>query len=231
MSGTTLGDRLKSILKERGKSQTWLSEKTGIDRSEINRIINGRKAPRGEHLRWMATALGMDITEMVGEATLPDATAKEAARLQSLMEQKLLAESERDIALARVKSLEAQLESETRKRLDVEEQLETAQSDQAETTALNINLRNHLDRLKETRRRLTTYVEVLKQQRDNYQAALDEARSWIQRLSADRSASEGWNTFLGGIDRLFNTSFAANAQEGGEGVNGDEAEVDEAVGA
>lgn len=215
----TLGNRLKAILRERGKSQTWLAEKTGIDRSEINRILNGRKAPRGEHLRWMATALGMDVQQMVGDARMPEETVHEVQRIQSVMEQKLVAESERDIALAKVRALEAQLAQETQRRLAAEESLETIQLEQAETHALNSALSNKLDGLKEARQRLAGYAESLRQQRDHYRAALDEARSWIQRLSAERSALEGWNTFLGGIDRLFHTSFAPGTGEAEHSVD------------
>ncbi|MFN3202445.1 MAG: helix-turn-helix domain-containing protein [Bradymonadia bacterium] len=212
----TLGTRLKGILKERGRSQTWLAEKTGIDRSEINRILNGRKAPRGEHLRWMATALGMDVDQLVGDAQIPQETVREAERLQSVMEKKLLAESERDIALARVKSLEAQLEAETQRRISAEAELETIKSEQAETTEINRSLRNSIDGMKEARQKLAGYAELLKQQRDNAQAALDEARSWIQRLSAEHSAQESWNTFLGRFDRFFNTSFSQSGNEDAE---------------
>jgi predicted transcriptional regulator len=49
--------KLKSVLKEQGRSQEWLSKQTGISIWRINRIVNGQEAKESEIIK-ISKALG-----------------------------------------------------------------------------------------------------------------------------------------------------------------------------
>jgi len=56
---------ISKILKKQGKTQTWLSEKTGIPRANINRYATGSiKYPNANTLEIIAKALGVDVEDM-----------------------------------------------------------------------------------------------------------------------------------------------------------------------
>lgn len=40
-----LESRLKYILKEQGRTQTWLTEKVGVNKSTISDVVNGKRIP------------------------------------------------------------------------------------------------------------------------------------------------------------------------------------------
>jgi len=57
---------ISKILDERGKTQTWLSNETGIPRANINRYATASiKKPNMAALEKMAKALGVEVDEMV----------------------------------------------------------------------------------------------------------------------------------------------------------------------
>ena len=57
---------ISKILDERGKTQTWLSNETGIPRANINRYATASiKKPNMAALEKMAAALGVKVEEMV----------------------------------------------------------------------------------------------------------------------------------------------------------------------
>jgi DNA-binding Xre family transcriptional regulator len=56
---------IKKLLEKRGKTQTWLSEKTGIPRANINRYATGSiKYPNANTLEIIAKALDVDVDDM-----------------------------------------------------------------------------------------------------------------------------------------------------------------------
>lgn len=61
------GERLDKLLRERGAdgSQTWLADRSGIDRSLISRILNQERIPTAETLQALAPALGLDVATLV----------------------------------------------------------------------------------------------------------------------------------------------------------------------
>lgn len=56
--------RLADLLEDRGFTQGDLAEATGLHRTHINSIVNGRKTPALETARKIATALGMAIEDI-----------------------------------------------------------------------------------------------------------------------------------------------------------------------
>jgi len=56
---------ISKLLKKQGKTQTWLSEKTGIPRANINRYATGSiKYPNANTLEIIAKALDVDVDDM-----------------------------------------------------------------------------------------------------------------------------------------------------------------------
>lgn len=56
---------IKKLLEKRNKTQTWLSEKTGIPRANINRYATGSiKYPNPNTLEIIAKALNVDVDDM-----------------------------------------------------------------------------------------------------------------------------------------------------------------------
>jgi hypothetical protein len=63
---------LKAILLAEGRSQTWLSKATGIDRPTVCRIANGLHTTEGNREK-IAAALGREVSDVFDTATLRDA--------------------------------------------------------------------------------------------------------------------------------------------------------------
>jgi transcriptional regulator with XRE-family HTH domain len=61
------GDRLRDALHHRGAdaTQAWLSERSGVDRSLISRIVKNDRIPTLDTLQSLAPALGIDLRELV----------------------------------------------------------------------------------------------------------------------------------------------------------------------
>lgn len=54
---------LKTVLTEEGRKQSWLSERTGIEKSRLSYIVNGLH-PRDDEAAAIAAALGRQINEL-----------------------------------------------------------------------------------------------------------------------------------------------------------------------
>jgi transcriptional regulator with XRE-family HTH domain len=67
MDSLPFSQRLQELLREREPegSQAWLSERSGVDRSLISRIITGDRIPTAETLQALAPALGLDVAALV----------------------------------------------------------------------------------------------------------------------------------------------------------------------
>ena len=74
-----IGDRLKAILTERGISQRDFAEMAGTHEVSISRIVNGSRQPGLAMLTKLSSALGISISDLVGDGELPAAPAAEPA--------------------------------------------------------------------------------------------------------------------------------------------------------
>jgi len=66
-SSTSFGQRLTMLLGkfEPPRSQAWLAERTGLDRSLVSRLIRDQREPTVDALQCLAPALGVDVAELV----------------------------------------------------------------------------------------------------------------------------------------------------------------------
>ena len=58
--------RLKQILEGEGRKQTWLAEQIGVERSLVNKYVNGLIPPDDVKARIAAT-LGREVDDVFGE--------------------------------------------------------------------------------------------------------------------------------------------------------------------
>jgi transcriptional regulator with XRE-family HTH domain len=67
MDPLPFSQRLQELLREHEPegSQAWLSERSGVDRSLISRIITGHRPATAETLQALAPALGVDVASLV----------------------------------------------------------------------------------------------------------------------------------------------------------------------
>lgn len=65
-AGTSFGERLAQMRKQRGLSQDQLGERTGFDKRVISRYETGRNVPSIEVARTLADALGVSLDHLTG---------------------------------------------------------------------------------------------------------------------------------------------------------------------
>lgn len=104
----TFAVRLRRALEERGTSQTELAAKVEIDRTELNRLVNGKRAPKPREAAWLIEALRVDGATFLAGLDVADdpAFADEIEQYRRLARRVLEAERERDEALASRNALE-----------------------------------------------------------------------------------------------------------------------------
>lgn len=127
-----LGSRVRTLLSDRGVTQTELAERTGIDRAELNRLINGRRSPRSDEIQRLADALGVATTELVVGVELT-ARAEESLAAFAKLEAKAAEGQQRaevaEARLARLVSLiDAERQANVKDRIAVDAAFRTEQA-------------------------------------------------------------------------------------------------------
>jgi transcriptional regulator with XRE-family HTH domain len=87
MSG--IGERIKAIIDAKGLTQRELAGIAGIHEVSVCRIISGQRQPGLPTLRKLADALGMSVSELVGEA-LPRPAQPTEAQAEDAAEEQVL---------------------------------------------------------------------------------------------------------------------------------------------
>lgn len=107
----TFAKRLRRTMEDRGISQTELATKTEIDRTEINRLVNGKRAPKPREVAWLIEALGADRESFFAglDVAADPAFADEIEQHRRLARRVLDAERERDEARAARNAIEGSL--------------------------------------------------------------------------------------------------------------------------
>lgn len=59
--------RIKEVLEEKGKSQTWLADRLGVDFVTVSRYCNNHREPSMEKLHQIAKALGVKVCDLLNE--------------------------------------------------------------------------------------------------------------------------------------------------------------------
>lgn len=67
--GQEIRDSLKSLMIQRGLTQTQLATETGIPESTISRYLTGVHRPKVEYVAKMASAMGVSVDYLLGLST------------------------------------------------------------------------------------------------------------------------------------------------------------------
>jgi transcriptional regulator with XRE-family HTH domain len=105
----SFGARVRQLMTSSGLDQNKLAAKTGIERSTLNRVLNGKRTLRFEDLLGLARALRVSPGELVLDSPRPRRVTTAIERAMRLSQQLLQAESARDDATARAEFLTAEL--------------------------------------------------------------------------------------------------------------------------
>jgi transcriptional regulator with XRE-family HTH domain len=103
------GDRLKQLMAARGFNQSKLARRSGVERTVINRMINGKAKPKHEYVEWMARALEVDTLELLLHTDLSDELRRIADKLLEALGRIDELEREREAALCRARQLEGEV--------------------------------------------------------------------------------------------------------------------------
>jgi len=108
----TLGFRLARFLKERKWSQSELARRSGVDRSQLSRLIAGKRSPKPDELAWIAGALDMDVEKLLAGAAVDARIQTTAETLIARGKRLLETQRELELAVARTQQLEQDRERE-----------------------------------------------------------------------------------------------------------------------
>ena len=147
------GEKVKKIMEEKQITQTQLAKDVGMDRSELNRTVNDKRQPSVDEIPSISQALGVTIEKLLEGVELPPRIDKKVKNMSELVRNILTAQSERDNAKAKVKTLEKSITNllneakEEHKRLSdkCEKKLNNLEDDHKKSTALLKNKINDLE--------------------------------------------------------------------------------------
>jgi transcriptional regulator with XRE-family HTH domain len=99
-----------------GLNQTQLASRSGIERSTVNRLINGKARPQRAQVGWLATTLGVDVDELTAGAELSADARRAIEQVREAADRVVRAETERDESIARAERLAEELSRERSER-------------------------------------------------------------------------------------------------------------------
>lgn len=161
MGTTPIGKRIEDLLASAGKSQGWLAEKSGLQRSTIGRIIKGTRSPTPQTLAEIAPVLGVEVAQLV-------VGTDAAERVEEA--QQWIARSHYAAAVSQVVEFEKQA-------TDLKSKLRDAEHDLAATKDL---LAMTKEQLVEARREANRFAEDA----DRYKRALEDAVADLAQLKS-----------------------------------------------
>ncbi len=65
------GRKIKKIMKQRGITQAWLSQKTGVTEATLSRYVNGSRKPQADIAAAIAEALDVSLDYLTGITGFP----------------------------------------------------------------------------------------------------------------------------------------------------------------
>lgn len=155
-SKPSLGDRLRKLMEDRSISQVELAKKTGLDRADLNRLINNKRSPRTEEISLIAQALGVHQIELVTGVELPPEVEKGVEMILEL-ETTALAEKQRaELLQAQLDALEKAIETE--RTASLKAKFELTQEHRREMSEIRAA---HQTELVEVRRKQSAHVDDL----------------------------------------------------------------------
>lgn len=203
----TFARRLQALMDAKGYNQTSLADKSGIERTCINRMLKGRKQPDPFQVGVLAQCFDVTPETLMAGIELPPHVQREVQRERERTERVLAAEAARDEAVARVEhearekeSLQTQLESERREARRQREALDAGWQQRLKDTyaAHAADLADASARFDKQQSVLERAAVKLREQ-ETIQVALRRQIAVLQQqLAQERSAKAGVGV-LGGL--------------------------------
>lgn len=176
----SIGARLKKLMLARNITQTALAQRSGIDRSDLNRIVNERRDPRYDELVWICEVLQTPLDEVLSKVELPESLREAIAKIEAAAQRVLAAESERDEIAAKLAATEKAFEAERADHFAV------LAARQAEIDQLHAELADARKAAEEPERKRA----VLEGQIEQFVAERDVARKAAEEASRQRASME-----------------------------------------
>ena len=162
-SRPSLGDRLRKLMADRGLSQVDLARDSGLDRADLNRLINNKRPPRAEEIRVIAQTLGIRQIELVTGVELPPEVEKGVEMIVEL-EATVLAERqqrerlEAELAALRARDDASEKAIEAERTASLKAKFEMAQEHRRELSEMRAA---HQTELVEVRQKQAAHVDDL----------------------------------------------------------------------
>lgn len=178
----TFPQRVRRLLDERGITQAELASRTGIDRSELNRIVNGKRPPKPREAAWLIAQLGGTLEEWGPTLDFADdpASKEELSQHEGVALRHFEALRARDEAISAQKAFEASFRSEEQAWREERKQLQEAMRDIRRDCAERVKQRDE-----ELARRENELLAELSAARDRI-AELERQRREATQLAKDR---------------------------------------------
>ena len=199
----TFAQRLRRMISDKGISQTDLATRVDIDRTDLNRLVNGKRSPKPREAAWLIEALGIEPKvflsglDVAGDPAFHDEVEQHRVLARRVLE----AERERDEAKAARNSIEASFRAEEMAWRDERKQLQAALADFRRDCADRVKQRD--DALAKRENEL---LEELSSARDKIAAGARQLRA-VTQVSDDRLRQIGeLQTRLGSAESRVTTA-------------------------
>lgn len=93
---STIGLNIKAAREKAGLNQSQLAEKARITKAAISRYESGLREPRVEHLKAIATALNIPISDLADEVTIKIPLPDYTVRIPTEQERSLMSPAEKE---------------------------------------------------------------------------------------------------------------------------------------
>lgn len=206
MSKQTLAERVRSLMNEQGFNQSTLAQRSGVDRTVINRLLNRGHIPKAFQLALLAQTFKIEIEALIEGIELPQHVTETVDQMRGLAERTLRAEAERDAVRADNRVLTDQLEQERREHEHLAEtereareanerdlRQRIAQTEAAHAAALQEKDRE-IAKLREVLRRGATDMQRVAASHESLRVDRDRLQ---QQLAQERANRVGGQVFAG----------------------------------
>lgn len=117
------GKRLNRLMESKNLNQTQFAEKVGIDRTQLNRTINGKRKPKPQECEWYAEVLGEDVQVLVENTDLSKPLADKVVKMATRQSEQIHSAINRAVeAEAREAALKRLLQDEQSRRQEERKQ-------------------------------------------------------------------------------------------------------------
>lgn len=101
----TVGDRIREVMAAKRLSQSRIAVMSGLDRADVNRIVNNHRPPRLTELPLLSAALGITVEDLLRDVEIPPDYRRKLEELHQSALRLIEAEAARDEAMKQAEGL------------------------------------------------------------------------------------------------------------------------------